>query len=141
VKRNPWDEAECGHHYARAMSSWSSVVALSGFQYEGNRAHVIALPRLPSEDFRCFWATGTGWGSYSLKRTQTGKVTFTMQTLAGSLPCRSCALASTGSRVTAKVREKVVSARLEKGTDDTTVLLGEPIELHEGDELEIVVFA
>ena len=83
VKRNPWDEAECGHHYARAMSSWSSVVALSGFQYEGDRGHVIALPRVPSEDFRCFWATGTGWGSYSLKRTQTGKVTFTMQTLAG----------------------------------------------------------
>ena len=57
VKRNPWDEAECGqHHYARAMSSkWSSVVALSGFQYdEASRGHVIALPRVPSEDFRCF---------------------------------------------------------------------------------------
>ena len=47
VKRNPWDEAECGHHYARAMSSWSSVVALSGFHYEGDRAHVVAMPRLP----------------------------------------------------------------------------------------------
>ncbi len=72
VKRNPWDEAECGHHYARAMSSWSSVVALSGFHYEGDRAHVIALPRLPHENFHCFWATGTGWGTYSLKRTQSG---------------------------------------------------------------------
>ena len=32
-RRNPWDEAECGHHYARAMSSWSAVMALGGFQY------------------------------------------------------------------------------------------------------------
>jgi hypothetical protein len=141
VKRNPWDEAECGHHYARAMSSWSSVVALSGFQYEGNRGHVIALPRVPHEDFRCFWATGTGWGSYSLKRTQTGKVTFTMQTLAGDLPCRSCTVAATGSRVTAKVRGNVVSARLDKGKDNTTVLLGDAIKLHDGEQLEIVIFA
>ena len=32
-RRNPWDEAECGHHYARAMSAWSGVLALSGFRY------------------------------------------------------------------------------------------------------------
>src|ERR1700744_1940325 len=123
------------------MSSWSSVVALSGFQYEGDRGHVIALPREPREDFRCFWATGTGWGSYSLKRLQAGKVTFTMQTLAGSLPCRSCSLASTGSRVMAKVRGKAISARLNKGKEHATVVLGEPIELHEGEQLEIVIFA
>ena len=32
-KRNPFDEAECGHHYARAMASWAAVLALSGFHY------------------------------------------------------------------------------------------------------------
>jgi non-lysosomal glucosylceramidase len=141
VKRNPWDEAECGHHYARAMSSWSSVVALSGFQYEGDRAHVIALPRLPQEGFRCFWATGTAWGSYSLKRTQTGKVTFTLDALAGNLPCRSFTLAAAGSRATAKVRGSAVSVRLEKSKEHTTVSLAEPIELHEGEQLEVVILA
>ncbi|HEY1341111.1 MAG TPA: GH116 family glycosyl-hydrolase, partial [Bryobacteraceae bacterium] len=34
-RRNPWDEAECGHHYARAMASWSGILALSGFHYHG----------------------------------------------------------------------------------------------------------
>ena len=42
---------------------------------------MIALPRLPHENFQCFWATGTGWGTYSLKRTQSGTVQFTIKTL------------------------------------------------------------
>jgi len=27
--------AECGHHYARSMASWASVIALSDFNYSG----------------------------------------------------------------------------------------------------------
>ena len=34
-KRSPFDEAECGHHYARAMTSWAAVLALTGFHYCG----------------------------------------------------------------------------------------------------------
>jgi non-lysosomal glucosylceramidase len=139
VKRNPWDEAECGHHYARAMSSWSSVVALSGFHYEGDSAHVIALPRLPHENFHCFWATGTGWGTYSLKRTQSGAVQFAIQTLAGSLPCESCSFAAPGSRVTAQVGARKITARLEKSKELTTVHLADLLKLREGEQLEIAI--
>jgi hypothetical protein len=121
------------------MSSWSSVVALSGFHYEGDRAHVIALPRLPHENFQCFWATGTGWGTYSLKRTQSGTVQFTVKTLACTLPCKSCTLAAPGSRVTAQAAGKKITTRLEKGKDQTTIHLEDPIQLQEGEQLEIVV--
>jgi non-lysosomal glucosylceramidase len=139
VKRNPWDEAECGHHYARAMSSWSSVVALSGFHYEGDRGHVIALPRLPHDNFRSFWATGTGWGTYALKRSQTGAVQWSLRTLSGSLPCRSCALAAPGSRATAQAAGKKLEVRLEKGKEQTTIYFAQPVELREGEELQIAV--
>jgi non-lysosomal glucosylceramidase len=139
VKRNPWDEAECGHHYARAMSSWSSVVALSGFHYEGDRGHVVALPRLPHENFQCFWATGTSWGTYSLKRTQSGTVQFAIKTLAGTLPCTSCTFVAPGSRATAQVGSKKMTARLEKDKEQTTVHLEDPVQLQEGEELVIAV--
>ena len=35
ARRNPFDEAECGHHYARAMSSWGLIVSMTGFGYDG----------------------------------------------------------------------------------------------------------
>ena len=53
-KRSPWDEAECGHHYARAMASWTSFVALSGFQFDGPKASVVAVPRSSAQELQLF---------------------------------------------------------------------------------------
>jgi uncharacterized protein (DUF608 family) len=60
-RRNPWNEPECGHHYARAMSSWSTLLASSGFRYHGGDQSV-AIHAAPG--FRCFWSTATGWGTF-----------------------------------------------------------------------------
>jgi non-lysosomal glucosylceramidase len=87
VRRNPWDEAECGHHYARAMSSWSGILALSGFRYRGADRHVTAMPRIQHPAFRSFWSTGTGWGMFSLAEKQ-GRTALTLNVIEGSLPTR-----------------------------------------------------
>jgi non-lysosomal glucosylceramidase len=139
IKRNPWDEAECGHHYARAMSSWSSVVALSGFHYEGDVAHVSTLPRLPHDNFQCFWSTGTGWGTYSLKRSQTGSVQLSIHVLAGKLPCKSCALAATGSRAIAQLGEKKIDAHLTRNQQQLKIEFGDLLEVEEGQQLVVAV--
>jgi uncharacterized protein (DUF608 family) len=82
VRRNPWDEPECGHHYARAMSSWSGMVALAGFRYAGPERRVIAAPRAPLP-FRSFWSAGPGWGSFSLTPRR-----FSLAVTEGSLPVK-----------------------------------------------------
>lgn len=64
-KRNPWNEEESGNHYARAMSSWAVLLALSGFEYSGPDNRLGFAPRIFQEEFRSFWSTGTGWGSYA----------------------------------------------------------------------------
>ncbi len=139
IRRNPWDECEAGHHYVRPMSSWSSVVALSGFQYEGNRAHVIAIPRLPQDNFKCFWATGTGWGSFTLTKAANGSVRFALQVIAGTLPCESCALPGRGSKASAKIGAKTYSAQLEKNETNISVQFGERLKLRRGDLLEVEI--
>jgi len=60
MKRSPFDEAECGHHYARAMASWAAVLALTGFHYSA----VTQTLRFAASPTPCrwFWSTGTAWG-------------------------------------------------------------------------------
>jgi uncharacterized protein (DUF608 family) len=59
-RRSPFDEAECGHHYARAMASWAAVPALTGFQYSGQDLTMrFARSDGPA---RWFWSNGGAWG-------------------------------------------------------------------------------
>ena len=58
AKRNPFSEAECGHHYARAMASWSAMIAWSGFRYSG----VDKVMCFTSRPGRYFWSNGSSWG-------------------------------------------------------------------------------
>jgi len=59
AKRSPFNEAECGHHYARAMASWASVVALSEFQYSA----IEKSMSFTSKPGPYFWSNGTAWGT------------------------------------------------------------------------------
>ncbi len=58
-RRSPFDEAECGHQYARAMASWAAVPALSGFRYSG----VDGLIEFAAGDGSWFWSNGSAWGT------------------------------------------------------------------------------
>ena len=67
--RNPWDQFECcgGHHYARVMSSYSLLTALSGFTYDVGRGAIGFAPRIHADNFQTFWALDGAWGTYSQK--------------------------------------------------------------------------
>lgn len=58
-RRNPFNEPECGHHYARSMAAWGLVVAWSGFDYDAVTATLGFRREVGS---RWFWSTGTAWG-------------------------------------------------------------------------------
>lgn len=58
AKRSPFDEAECGHHYARAMAAWAAVLALSGFHYSAVEKQMEFAAQAGSY----FWSTGYAWG-------------------------------------------------------------------------------
>ncbi len=136
-KRNPWDEAECGHHYARAMASWSSVVALSGFEYDGGQHAVIAVPRLPHRTFRSFWASGTGWGEFSYAPGSRGGTFFTLRVLAGNLRCRSIEIAATGIKTKLRVGDREFTHSATRNGTSTRFTADETFVITEGQELKV----
>jgi len=69
-RRNPWNEVECGHHYARAMASWSLLTAFSGFRYSAPGREMRFRPRHGSSPFRCLFTAGASWGVYSQTLTR-----------------------------------------------------------------------
>ena len=57
-KRSPFDEAECGHHYARAMASWAANLAITGFHYSA----INKSMEFTSTPGKYFWSNGYSWG-------------------------------------------------------------------------------
>jgi len=68
-KHNPWNEVECGDHYARGMASWGVLIGLSGFELHGPAGRIGFAPRITPEDFRCVFTAPEGWGTISQKRS------------------------------------------------------------------------
>ncbi len=132
-KRNPWDEAECGHHYARAMAAWSGVLALSGFRYHGPNAAVIASPRVSHDRFTCFWSTATGWGTFSVGPGLEIKV------LHGTLPCRSCEFQAPGTASVAALDGKPLPHRVERRGSRAVFQFPQPIVIATGSVLKLSV--
>ncbi len=69
-RRNPFNEAECGYHYARSLSSWALLLALSGFKYDMVNDTMSFDPVINQDDFSTFWSTGKAWGTYSQKKNK-----------------------------------------------------------------------
>ena len=137
-KRNPWDEAECGHHYARAMSAWSPILALSGFRYDGVKASILAVPPLARTNFQSFWSTGTGWGIFSIRR-QAGGTVFAAKVLAGTLNCRSCEIAAPGTAAIVESGGRAIGNRVSRHEERMVVAFNESLRLAVGGEIRIEV--
>ncbi len=93
-RRSPFNEAECGHHYARAMASWAALLALSGFRYSGvTQSMAFARSDRPSQQF---WSNGYAWGLFRQTPGEEG-VEVELDVLHGELSLGEFALTDYGS--------------------------------------------
>lgn len=140
ARRNPWNEVECGDHYARSMASYGVFLAACGFEYHGPKGYIAFAPRLTPGDFKAPFTAAEGWGSYSQK-DEGGKRRATIDVKYGSLKVRTIAL-TTGEKAPASVKVTVngrsAASKFAAKDGKVVISLASDVVLGTGKKLEIV---
>ncbi|NQU25591.1 MAG: hypothetical protein HQ567_30260 [Candidatus Nealsonbacteria bacterium] len=139
---NPWNEVQCGEHYARAMAAWGGLIAISGYVYDGPAGKIGFAPRFRPHDFKAFFTAAEGWGSLVQRREgprQTGRIelkwgTLRAKTLVLELPqdkeLQTAQVTAAGRQIAAIARHR--GRRVE-------LSLAEPIVVTAGETVEVVL--
>lgn len=133
---NPWNEVECGDHYARAMAAWGVYQAVCGFRYDGPAGSIGLDPRLTPDNFAAFFTGAEGWGLMTQQRKE-GRQTNGFKVRWGRLRLNEvlAKAVAMSARVTAAGRE--IAARVEQRGDLLAAVLAEPVELAAGETMEV----
>jgi uncharacterized protein (DUF608 family) len=91
LRRNPFNEFECGSHYARALSNYGLLLALSGFRYSAPERTLHFAPVIYAGDFRAFFSVEGAWGMIH-QRLEEGAIIVRVKTLHGELPVESAVI-------------------------------------------------
>ena len=73
LRRNPWNEVECGDHYARSMAGYGVFLAACGFSYHGPQGQIGFAPQWSADDFRSAFTAAEGWGTFCQKKQADGQ--------------------------------------------------------------------
>jgi uncharacterized protein (DUF608 family) len=142
-RHNPWNEVECGDHYARALASWGCLIAISGFTYDGPAGQLGFAPRWQQDDFKAFFTAAEGWGSLRQRRTEHAQENHievkhgqvTLRELLFEVP-KSAKLQEVAVTVGGQAVE--AKAKLEQGAR-ATVVLGKAVDLKGGENLSVTM--
>ncbi len=141
-RRNPWNEIECGDHYARSMASYGVYLAACGFEYHGPKAHIGFAPRISPENFKCAFTSAEGWGVFS-QNLSAGKLEATLKVNHGRLRVRSVSLefTPTGRAASARVtiNRKKIQASLAREDRRIMITLGTKTIVEAGQQMKITL--
>ena len=141
-KRNPWNEIECGDHYARSMASYGVYLAACGFEYHGPKAHIGFAPKLSPENFKCAFTSAEGWGTFSQK-SASGELQAEIVVRWGKLRLKTMSFAVaaglSGSTVSVTLNKQPVQARLKVTDQRALVTFADEIQLTAENNLQITL--
>ncbi len=137
-KRNPYNEIECGDHYARSMAGYGVYLGACGYQYHGPKGELSFAPRLQSENFKAAFTAAEGWGSYS-QTIAGGQMQARVRLLYGRLRLRVLSLVTGGEANAVKVvlGDETLPAALKAENGRVMVEFRDDVLLEAGQRLEV----
>jgi hypothetical protein len=134
-RRNPYNEIECGDHYARSMASHGVFVSLCGFECHGPKKHLGFAPKITPENFKSAFVTAEGWGSFT-QQIANGRLSAGIEVRHGRLPMASLALQhESATQVSVKLGDTIVPASIQRDGKRILIRLEKPIEITAGGKL------
>jgi non-lysosomal glucosylceramidase len=125
ARRNPWNEIECGSNYARAMASYSLLLAFAGFEFDRTRGHIGFKPVGAPGRFATFWSLEGAWGQFESEAAGV-----TLRVIKGALPLRTFHAAALERRAPRSVR--LGDDEVESTLADGTLTFAQPIQVEPG---------
>ncbi|MGD9420493.1 MAG: GH116 family glycosyl-hydrolase [Verrucomicrobiota bacterium JB025] len=140
AKRNPYNEIECGDHYARSMASYGVFLAACGYEYHGPKGYLAFAPRIHPEDFKAPFTTAEGWGSFS-QQVEQGQQLETLELRHGQLSLKTMAFApvegSRASTVQVELDGQPIAAGFKTEGGRYVLSFGKELKLTAGQALQI----
>jgi uncharacterized protein (DUF608 family) len=127
----PWNHVECGSHYTRAMSSWSTLLAATGFKPDLPAQTLAILPGVPG-DFHAPWVTASGFG----RLTRRSHV-LSIDCIAGALQFKKLRLNLARANPAVRLSGRALEAGASRDGSIAILEFPEPLTIHAGETLTI----
>jgi hypothetical protein len=99
----------------------------------------MAIPAIHPRNFRSFWSTATGWGAFT-HSVEDGRTRFSLDVIAGELPCRSVRLASAAAGVgSVRLGRNTVEHEAERQGREAVVTFAQDLMVRPGERLLVTV--
>ncbi|MDQ8195645.1 GH116 family glycosyl-hydrolase [Coraliomargarita sp. SDUM461004] len=131
AKRNPYNEIECGDHYARSMASYGIFLTVCGFTYHGPKGAIGFDPKIHPDNFKAPFTAAEGWGTYS-QQLSADTMHAQLKLNWGSLSMKTLQLAPrelTPQKVEVSYRGEAIAAVLKQPNGQCFIELEQPITL------------
>jgi non-lysosomal glucosylceramidase len=144
TRRSPWNEVECGDHYARPMSSWTLLDAALGLRYDAATGSLGIAPRLTPRDLRAFFIGPKGWGTLA-QMAQGQSQTLSLDVTYGTVELRQLSCPKLVGTILASVAVRAggrqIAARWAEKNGEIAVTLDEAVTIAAGQAVELTLQA